>query len=121
MALIYKETRFLGEDGKMYHFCKECNGYKPADEFNRCSKCPFGLYPLCKEHHRQKNREQYHKTKNNSTRKKYQDDMWHLKLSFPTEEDYILMRKFLEKIGYDTSRNIHEQFMERIKKRNENS
>jgi hypothetical protein len=117
MALIHKETRFLGEDGRMYHFCKKCNGYKPADEFNKCSKCPFGLYPLCKEHHREQNRKQYKKVNKEKPTKNTENDMSYLKLTFPKESDYVFMRELLEKLGYDTSRNIHQQFMERLNKK----
>jgi hypothetical protein len=113
MSLIIKDRRYLGEDGRMYHFCRDCNDYKPSTEFNKCSKCPFGLHILCKEHHREQNRKQYQNNKLKEKKKLTKDDMSYLRISFPTENDYLLMKKFLEKLGYDTSKNIHNQFMER--------
>lgn len=115
MELKIKDRRFLGADGLMYHFCKECQDYLPVTEFNNCTSCPFGKYPLCKHHHRERNKVSYHKNKNQETKPRKKNDMAYLSITFPTDDDYKGSKQLLQALGYDTSKSIHQQFLARIR------
>ena len=115
MAIIIKDKRFLGSDGVMYHYCKECQDFKPVHEFNNCTKCAFGKYPLCKYHHRLKNKASYYKNKKGDRKPRKPDDMSYLNISFPTQDDYDNVKWFLKKMGYDINKNIHRQFLDKMK------
>lgn len=111
-----KDRRYIGEDGVWMHFCRECNDYLPSTEFNKCSNCAFAKYPLCKTHHRLRNRNSYHKNKSvPEVKKTRENDMDYLRVSFPTQDDYDYLKVFLQNMGYDIKQNIHTQFLARVK------
>jgi len=115
MAIIIKDKRYLGSDGVMYHYCKECCDFKPVYEFNNCTKCAFGKYPLCKQHHRERNKVSYDRNKSGERKPRKKDDMSYLQISFPTSQDYQETKDVLTRMGYDISRNIHRQFLDKIR------
>jgi len=100
------EKRIFSNDGWLY-YCSMCDGYKPESDFNKDKNRPFGRYYICKEHRKDKYNE-----KNNIDPN---DGLEHIKLVFVSENDEKQKDRFLESMGYDLSKDIHKQFMERIK------
>ena len=102
------EKRIFSEEGWLY-YCSMCDGYKPEHEFNQDKNRPFGKYYICKDHR---------KSKYNQANDIDPDDgLDHIKLVFVSESDVEMKDRFLEKMGYDLSQNIHQQFMERVEQR----
>jgi hypothetical protein len=102
------QKRIFSDDGWLY-YCSDCNGYKPENEFNEDKNRPFGKYYICKEHRREK-----YNLKNNIDPN---DGLDHIKLVFVSETDEQAKDRFLEGIGYDLSKDIHKQFIQRIQKK----
>jgi len=98
----YLSRRIITEDGMSY-FCRICGTYKPENDFYKRKGSKWGVDYKCKIH---------------STKKEPDDDgsMDYLKLDPLTEEDFIQTGKLLERMGYDISKNIHQQFLERYEK-----
>ena len=99
--------RIMSDEGWLY-YCSQCEGYKPESEFNKDRNRPFNVYYICKDHRRENYRE-----KNGEPDK----DLEHLKLVFVSQSDYDEKDRFLEALGYDLSKDIHQQFLERIRKK----
>ena len=87
-------------------WCYDCSKYLPAELFYKQS----GHWnPRCKECRTIYNRKKY--TEKIDT--EYPYGYWTVE---ETEENKLYMSVVLELLGYDSSKNIHEQFMEKHKK-----
>jgi DNA-directed RNA polymerase subunit RPC12/RpoP len=76
--------------------CSRCNNYLPADHFhNDKSKPPFFIAYTCKEC------------------RKNADE--HQPILYQSDRDAGL--EILTRLGYDIEGNVHEQFMERMRKK----
>ncbi len=99
------QKRIFSEDGWLY-YCSMCEGYKPEDEFNKDKNRPFGKYYICKEHRKEKYNEKNEIDPN--------DGLEHIKLVFVSDNDEEGKDRFLEGMGYDLTKDIHQQFIKRI-------
>lgn len=102
------EKRIFSDKGWLY-YCSMCNGYKPEEDFNKDRNRPFGMYYICKEHRKEK----YNETNNIDPN----DGLEHIKMVFVTENDEQEKDRFLSRIGYDITKDVHEQFIKRIEKK----
>lgn len=84
------------------YFCPVCGKYKPEREFYNRKQGKWGKESRCKIHF----------TKNNKEEKTEND---HIKFNKLTEQDFIGARKLLQRMGYDTSKDVHEQFKKKWK------
>jgi hypothetical protein len=93
--------RIMGKDGWLY-FCRQCGDYLPFNNFYKRKNTPWGIDSTCKNHGKK-------------LKIDYDADMEYLKLNPITENDFIEMRDFLTKLGYDFNgdKSVHEQFMEK--------
>lgn len=108
--LGFVQKRIMTDDGWRY-FCCECNEYHHIDEFYKAPGRPFGIFSSCSKS----------KTKNKTRASKKDQslnsvDVSHLKLNKVQERDIENTIEFLEKIGYDTTGNVHQQFMKKYEK-----
>lgn len=103
----YLSRRIITEEGMSY-FCRICGTYKPEKDFYKRKGSKWGVDYKCKIH---------------STKKEPDDDgsMNHLKLDPLTEQDFIESGKLLQRMGYDITKNIHEQFLKRNEKQLRNT
>jgi len=95
----YLSRRIITEEGMSY-FCRICGTYKPEDHFYRRKDSKWGVDYKCKIHSSKRDVE-------------HDPDMDYLKLDPLTEEDFIQSSILLQKLGYDITKNIHEQFLDR--------
>lgn len=102
------QKRIFSNEGWM-HYCSMCGGYKPEEEFNKDKNRPFGRYYICKEHRREK----YNEANNIDPN----DGLEHIKLVFVSETDEEAKDRFLQAIGYDLTKDIHEQFVQRMREK----
>jgi hypothetical protein len=88
-------------DGVSY-FCSICGKYKPEKEFYKSKKNKWGVETRCRLHF---------------TKRDKDDDRndHHLKLSRVTEKDFIGARELLQQLGYDTTKDVHQQFKNKHK------
>lgn len=103
----YLSRRILTEQGWMF-FCRICGDYKPESTFYKSSKTQWGIDTKCKSHYKK-----YGPTAEDKT-------VSHLKLGPIRESDFYYLQVFLEKMGYEFGPDkptVHEQFLERMKKR----
>ena len=87
------------EEGLSY-FCSICGKYKPEKDFYKRKNSKWGVESRCKIHF----------TKKGKLEDKEGD---HLKFNRLTEQDFIGARNLLQKLGYDTTKDVHKQFKER--------
>jgi len=105
------QKRIFSDEGWLY-YCSMCEGYKPETEFNKDVNRPFGVYYICKEH-----RQQQYRLKNDIDPN---DGLDHIKLVFVSEDDIKGKDTLLERLGYDTSKDIHQQFLKRMRDNGKN-
>lgn len=93
----YVNRRIWDKEKGLSYFCKICGQYKPEKDFYKSKRSKWGVEPRCKLHF---------------TKRDEKDDPNdnHLKFQRLTEEDFKQARRLLKLIGYDTSKNISEQF-----------
>ena len=92
--------RIWDKDEGLSYFCPVCGKYKPEKDFYKSKKNKWGVEARCKIHF----------TKADKIENQQNP---HLKLSRVTEDDFIGARILLQKLGYDTTKDIHEQFKKR--------
>lgn len=94
-------NRRIWTDGGIMYFCRICGKYLPQDQFYKRKDSKWGLDSKCKLHYKKMEKED--------------DDaeMDYLKLSPLKESDFIHATELLQLLGYDTTKNIHEQFKKR--------
>lgn len=85
------------------YFCPVCGQYKPEKEFYKRKNTKFGVEPRCRIHYSKKDKDE----KDNENA--------HLKFGRVTEKDFVGARELLQKLGYDTTKNVHEQFKKKFK------
>ena len=100
----FVQRRIMTDSGWKY-FCTECNDYHPADDFYKAANRPFGLFSHCSKTRQNKNKKGEPALRN--------VDTTHLKLNKVTEEDIQNTLEVLTKFGYDTTGNVHEQFLKK--------
>lgn len=100
--LGFSKKRILTEDGWLY-FCVDCHDYHKWDAFYRNRDRPFGIMPTCSKSKKGK-------------QTKSDPELAHLKLGNVTEKDIQATIDFLELMGYDTTGNVHEQFLKKYEK-----
>jgi hypothetical protein len=84
------------------YFCTICGQYRPEKDFYKDNKSSWGKSSRCKRHFTKKDKDD-------------DGDNAHLKFSKISESDFIGARKLLQKLGYDTSQNVAEQFNKKHK------
>lgn len=89
--------RIWTENGVSY-FCTGCGEYRPEKDFYKSKKHKWGIDSKCKIHYRKKG-------ENDDIDTRY------LKLNRIKQSDFDEVKEFLQRIGYDTTKNIHEQFL----------
>lgn len=97
--------------------CKSCGASKSFRDFVKCKTCQGGYTPRCRHCVASYNKIVYDY---NRRKNKKSDD--NLSMFGVGKDTYIEMYQFFEKIGYDLTRPIAEQFAEKhnlkVKKRN---
>jgi len=93
--------------------CKACLIEKSIDSFYRCKNCVngrAGTCKICKQKGNKIVRDKIHPF--NLMWRKNNTDFF--SMNRVTKEDYVLMWQLLEKLGYDTSKDVHQQFMDKV-------
>ena len=105
--LGYVVKRVMTDEGWRY-YCTECCDYHPIQQFYKAANRPFGIFSHCSK------LKHPTKKKNRITDPSLSKvDTSHLKLNKVNEEDIKNTIDFLEQIGYDTTGNVHEQFIKK--------
>lgn len=94
--------------------CKICEITKPLKEFFGCKKCSDGHLGVCKVCKKSGKtiREKNPKTpKFNIMWSKLDDNF--MKMSMVNQDDYRQMYEFLARCGYDVTKDIHQQFIDK--------
>lgn len=89
--------RIWDKDNGLSYFCSICGKYKPEKEFYNSKKHKWGKDPRCRLHFTKRDKDDDRKDN-------------HLKFTRVTEQDFIGARELLQHLGYDTSKDVHEQF-----------
>lgn len=89
------------EQGVSY-FCTICGQYRPEKDFYKDAKNKWGKSSKCKRHYTKRDPDE---DKENA----------HLKFSKVSEKDFVGARILLQKLGYDTSKSVSEQFNKKHK------
>jgi hypothetical protein len=105
--LGFVHKRIMTDDGWRY-FCTECTEYHPYDAFYRAPGRPFGIFSTCGKT-KQANRAK--RTKKDPTLENI--DTSHLKLNKVSQDHIEETIDLLKLLGYDTSGNVHEQFLKK--------
>jgi hypothetical protein len=99
----FLNRRIWDKDKGVSYFCPICGQYKPEKEFYKRKSSKWGVEPKCRLHY----------TKRDKNEK--QEDDSHLKFSRVTEKDFVGARNLLQLLGYDTTKDVHEQFKQKHK------
>jgi hypothetical protein len=94
----YIEKRILTEEGWLY-FCSDCQDYHVESRFYRQTDRPYGIMGSCS----QSKKGQYDRNPDKG--------LSHLKLGNISQDDIQGTIDLLETLGYNTSGNVHEQFI----------
>ena len=97
----YLKRRIWDKEKGVSYFCTICGEYKPESQFYKNKKTTWGIETRCKDHYIKKNKE------DNSND--------HIRFTRLYEKDFQGAKEILQRMGYDTTRNIHQQFMEKHK------
>ena len=89
------------EQGVSY-FCTICGQYRPEKDFYKDKKNTWGKQTKCKRHYTKRDKDE---DKDNS----------HLKFTRLNESDFVGARLLLQKLGYDTTKDVSEQFNKKHK------
>jgi len=92
--------RIWDKDEGLSYFCTICGKYKPEKEFYNRKNSKFGKENRCKIHFTKRDRLEDREGQ-------------HLKFNRLTEQDFVEARNLLQKLGYDTTKDVHKQFKER--------
>lgn len=92
--------RIWDKDKGLSYFCSVCGCYKPEREFYKRKNSKWNVEPRCKIHYTKKDKDE-------------DPDNAHLKFSRITKQDFIGARELLQRLGYDTTKDVHEQFKKR--------
>lgn len=96
----FQNRRIWDKDNGLSYFCNVCGKYKPEKEFYKRKSGNFRVDSKCKIHY--------------TKREKGEDkDNSHLKFTRLSEKDYAEARNLLQKLSYDTTKDVHEQFKKR--------
>lgn len=93
--------------------CKICKVEKSIESFYRCKNCltgRLGVCKICKQKGLNIPKDKIHPF--NQMWRKPESDFF--SLNRVTKKDYELMWQLLAEMGYDTSKEIHPQFMEKV-------
>lgn len=96
----YLDRRIWHKEHGVSYWCSICGEYKPESDFYKSKRTKWGVDRNCKEHYRlgKEDRETAYLQFNNFKK-----------------SDFVNALALLQSLGYDTSKNVHEQFMERYK------
>lgn len=106
--LGYVQRRIMTENGWRY-YCTECNDYHHYEEFYKAASRPFGIMSHCSE----KRRGRFIGKREKKDPNIEKVDTSYFKLNKVTEEDIKNTLDLLNSIGYDTTGNVHEQFIKK--------
>lgn len=104
-------------------FCKKCEKLLPITSFTKNANAKDKMSYSCRKCQREYNnpvmrkyREKLRKEKAMKLKSsKDPNDVTHIKLSsFDFDRDYSNTLKFLEKMGYDITHDLHDQFLKRV-------
>lgn len=94
--------------------CKICKTVKPLQDYYVCKQCSdghLGICKVCKKSGKNLKSLQYKQPKFNKEWSKFDDNF--MKMKFVTKDNYRLMYDFLARCGYDISKDIHQQFIDK--------
>ena len=94
--------RIWDKDKGVSYFCSICGQYKPEKDFYKSKRNSWGVETRCKIHFTKKDKDE-------------DNDNSHLKFTRLEESDFIGARKLLQQLGYDTSKDVHQQFKNKHK------
>lgn len=98
----FLNRRIWDKDKGVSYFCTVCGQYRPEADFYKSKRSKWGIETKCKRHYTKRDVDD-------------DDNDSHLKFSRLTESDFKNARELLNKLGYDTSKDVHEQFMNKYK------
>ena len=93
--------------------CKICKVEKSLESFYRCKNCiggRIGVCKICKQKGLNIPKDKVHPF--NQMWRKPESDFF--SLNRVRKKDYELMWELLSEMGYDTSKDVHSQFMEKV-------
>lgn len=95
--------------------CKICKITKPFKEYHACQKCGDGHLGVCKTCKKEGKtiRETLPKKQPKFNRMWSNFDDNFMKMKMVNKEDYLTMYEFLASCGYDVTKDIHQQFIDR--------
>ena len=98
----FLNRRIWDKDNGISYFCTVCGQYRPEADFYKSKRSKWGVETKCKRHY---------------TRRDQEDDNEdsHLKFTKLSEKDFTNARELLNKLGYDTSQDVHNQFLNKHK------
>jgi len=97
MMKEYLNRRIWDKDNGLSYFCSICGQYKPEKDFYKSKTKKWGVETRCKIHFSSRDKDD---DRNDS----------HLKFTRLTETDFTQARHLLQLLGYDTSKDVNEQF-----------
>jgi|694.fasta_scaffold137281_3 hypothetical protein len=92
-------TPIYDDNGDELWYCSYCNEYEPRENFYKNVNSSRGFHTYCKETQKFYNLRSKQNLENSNLPDKH------------------LARQILERLGYDTTKDVHEQFMERLRKK----
>ena len=94
--------------------CKICKVIRPFKDYYSCLQCSDGKLGVCKicKKAGKTLRELNPKEHKFNVKWSKRDDIF-MRMSMVTKEDYLLMYEFLKGCGYDTTKDIAQQFIDK--------
>ena len=94
--------------------CKICKVIRPFKDYYSCLQCSDGKLGVCKicKKAGKTLRELNPKEHKFNVKWSKRDDIF-MRMSMVTKEDYLLMYEFLKVCGYDTTKDIAQQFIDK--------
>ncbi len=119
---IEPRKRILGNEGEWLYTCRECKNWFPAEQLGSNKALPYGVASICKPCNK-KYRQTYNDKRESKIPKRYNKEFGTrfienigkvVMFQYLSDEDYDETLEFFERIGYDKSKSIHEQFINKI-------
>ena len=95
----FLKRRIWDKEKGVSYFCTICGEYKPENMFYKNKKTTWGVETKCKDHYLKKD--------------KIDPTNDHIKFTRLYDSDFEGAKKLLTDMGYDTTKNVHDQFMKK--------
>lgn len=96
----FLDRRIWHPEMGLSYWCSICGEYKAEADFYKSSRTKWGVDRNCKEHYRNRDADKENK---------------HLRFNNIQKSDFEGAVGILESLGYDMTKNVHTQFVERHK------